>query len=106
MEAVSPEAEEAGAVTPAENEDEAAGAESGTGAPAAVAEARTAEADGAAEVADEAGGTDGARDADGVDTDGTVAGAVGPEAVEAVEIPKQQSADAAADNEAGEGARR
>ncbi|MFE9740215.1 hypothetical protein [Streptomyces sp. NPDC006477] len=104
MEAVSPEAEEAGAVAPAENEDEAAGAESGTGAPAA--EARTAEADGTAEVADEAEGTDGARDADGVDADGTVAGAVDPEAVEAVEIPKQQSADAAADNEAGEGARR
>ncbi|QES01695.1 gliding motility protein [Streptomyces venezuelae] len=39
---------------------------------------------------------------DAVDTDEAVAGAV---ATETVEIPKQQSADAAADNEAGEGAR-
>ncbi|MFD0150339.1 hypothetical protein ACWGQ4_26255 [Streptomyces sp. NPDC055721] len=41
--------------------------------------------------------------AEGLDTDEEAAGAV---ASEVVEIPKQQSAEAAADNEAGEGARK
>ncbi|MFC9341320.1 hypothetical protein ACFT0G_15905 [Streptomyces sp. NPDC057020] len=48
---------------------------------------------------------------DGIDTDEVGTGAVASETVEVqevvdvVEIPKQQSAEAAADNEAGEGAR-
>ncbi|MER5309537.1 hypothetical protein ABT034_17300 [Streptomyces sp. NPDC002773] len=105
MAAVSPESEEAGAVAPAEDGD----AESGTDALEAAAgtktetESGTVESDGAVEVVDAAERGDGAEDADGVDAEEAVAGAV---AAEAVEIPKQQSAEAAADNEAGEGARR
>lgn len=56
----------------------------------------------AAPAADEAGSADGAEGVEGVEKDEVTAGAV----PEAVEIPKQQSAEAAADNEAGEGARR
>ncbi|MEU3483661.1 hypothetical protein ACI2LO_24300 [Streptomyces sp. NPDC033754] len=65
----------------------------GTGA---VVEA-TAKADTDADAAD------GADAAEGLGTDEEAAGAV---ASEVVEIPKQQSAEAAADNEAGEGARK
>jgi hypothetical protein len=83
QDAVEASAEEAGTVAPAED----------------GVEALTAPA------ADEAGGADGAGDVEGVEgvqKDEVTAGA----APEAVEIPKQQSAEAAADNEAGEGARR
>ncbi|MFJ8663587.1 hypothetical protein [Streptomyces sp. NPDC093795] len=99
MAAVSPESEEAGAVAPAEDGD----AESGTDAPEAAAVTGPVETDSAVEVANAVESADGAEDADGVDAEEAVAGAV---AAEAVEIPKQQSAEAAADNEAGEGARR
>ncbi|MFB7587819.1 hypothetical protein [Streptomyces sp. NPDC056169] len=57
----------------------------------------------AADVVEVTAGTEPADDAHGVDTDEPAAGAV---ASEVVEIPKQQSAEAAADNEAGEGARK
>ncbi|MEU2116914.1 hypothetical protein ABZ567_14990 [Streptomyces sp. NPDC016459] len=97
---MSPESEEAGAVVPAEDGD----AESGTDAPEAVAgtgTVETVEADDS--VADESVSAGRTEDTDGVEADGTVAGEA---AAEAVDIPKQQSAEAAADNEAGEGARR
>ncbi|MER5964310.1 hypothetical protein [Streptomyces sp. NPDC002057] len=95
------------------SEDDAGGP--GSDAPAATvpapAEAATAgdtarvTAVAAADGGNEAASTDVVQDEDteGVDADEVVAGAV---AAEAVEIPKQQSAEAAADNEAGEGARR
>ncbi|QPK50778.1 gliding motility protein [Streptomyces gardneri] len=61
---------------------------------------------GTADTVDGAEGRDGSADVDaaeGVDTDERAGGSV---ASEVVEIPKQQSAEAAADNEAGEGARK
>ncbi|MFH9728005.1 hypothetical protein ACH4M4_34315 [Streptomyces sp. NPDC017254] len=90
--------EEAGATAPAEDGD----TESGTDAPDAVT-AEAVEGAAGATAGDEAPGVTGAQDADGTDADDVATGAV---AGEAVEIPKQQSAEAAADNEAGEGARR
>ncbi|MER5706144.1 hypothetical protein AB0B13_21945 [Streptomyces sp. NPDC042898] len=95
---------EAGADTRAETEitaESEAGAEvrievgAGTGTSAGAADVVEATA--------EAGAADGADAAEGLDTDEEAAGAV---ASEVVEIPKQQSAEAAADNEAGEGARK
>ncbi|MEX0170396.1 hypothetical protein [Streptomyces sp. LMG1-1-1.1] len=80
--------EETGTVAPMR--DEAADSDAGAGASDAV-EALTASAD------DEAAGAE-AGDADGPEAAAAVAGEV--------EIPKQQSAEAAADNETGEGARR
>ncbi|GGY50293.1 hypothetical protein [Streptomyces tanashiensis] len=71
---------------------EEAGAGTDTGEDV-TAEALTAPAE------DGTGGADGAED---VETDEVPAGA----AAEVVEIPKQQSAEAAADNGTGEGARR
>ncbi|MFE5713378.1 hypothetical protein ACFQ7J_21505 [Streptomyces sp. NPDC056501] len=89
---------EAGADTRAETEITAESeaevrVEVGAGTTAADVVEATAEAD----AADDAGA------AEGLDTDEVAAGAV---ATEVVEIPKQQSAEAAADNEAGEGARK
>ncbi|WP_443054891.1 hypothetical protein [Streptomyces sp. NBC_00691] len=83
---------ETGAVAPAA--DGGTEAETGTDAPDAaigpgVGTTEAAEADGT----------------DGVDADEVETGAVASEVVDVVEIPKQQSAEAAADNEAGEGAR-
>ncbi|WP_328942195.1 hypothetical protein OG259_11520 [Streptomyces sp. NBC_00250] len=83
--------EETGAVAPAEDGD----TESGTDTPEAVAD--TAKAGSEVETAS------GDVDADDVDAGEAATGAV---AAEVVEIPKQQSAEAAADNEAGEGARK
>ncbi|MCX4983914.1 hypothetical protein [Streptomyces sp. NBC_00572] len=81
--------EEAGAVAP----EEAGDTEAGTDAPEAVADAAKA----GSEVETASG------DVDDVDAGEAATGAV---AAEVVEIPKQQSAEAAADNEAGEGARK
>ncbi|MFD3334020.1 hypothetical protein ACFWV1_15440 [Streptomyces sp. NPDC058700] len=93
--AVAPESEEAGAVVPVEDGE----AESGADAPDAVAGTGTVEAKEAEDaedaVADEA--------VSAVEAGETVAGEA---AAEVVDIPKQQSAEAAADNEAGEDARR
>ncbi|WP_405858236.1 hypothetical protein OG361_29340 [Streptomyces sp. NBC_00090] len=114
-EVVEASSEETGAVGPSEDDvTEAGAAETRAAVDAEVGgEAEgdvTAEADGdgdgdgdgttGAEAAPEAVAVDGAED---VDTDKAAAGAV---AAEVVEIPKQQSAEAAADNEAGEGARK
>ncbi|WP_426366609.1 hypothetical protein [Streptomyces sp. E-08] len=82
QDAVETSAEETGAGTEA-------GADLTAEAPKAPVEDGTGVAD----------GTDGAED---VETGEVTAGA----AAESVEIPKQQSAEAAADNEAGDGARR
>ena len=70
------------------------GAGTDTGAADVVEATAKADADDAADDADAA---------EGLGTDEEAAGAV---ASEVVEIPKQQSAEAAADNEAGEGARK
>ncbi|RSS60097.1 hypothetical protein EF909_09705 [Streptomyces sp. WAC01280] len=99
---------EAGADTRAETEitaESEAGADvrvevgAGTGTSASA----SASAADVVETTAEAGAADGADAAEGLDTDEEAAGAV---ASEVVEIPKQQSAEAAADNEAGEGARK
>ncbi|WP_242427679.1 hypothetical protein [Streptomyces sp. Root431] len=71
-----------------------AGTDTDTGAADVVEATAKADADDAADDADAA---------EGLGTDEEAAGAV---ASEVVEIPKQQSAEAAADNEAGEGARK
>ncbi|MFE7603291.1 hypothetical protein [Streptomyces sp. NPDC057494] len=67
-----------------------------------TAEAPKAPVENGAGVAEGAEGTDRADGAEDVETGEVTAGA----AAEAVEIPRQQSAEAAADNEAGDGARR
>ena len=94
--AVSSDETETGAVVPAADGDTERG--SGTEAGADASEAATASG------VDTAKAT--AAEADGVDADEVQTGAVASEVVEVVEIPKQQSAEAAADNEAGEGARK
>ncbi|MCX5229147.1 hypothetical protein [Streptomyces sp. NBC_00233] len=97
--AVSSDETETGAVVPAADGDTERG--SGTEAGTDASEAATASG------VDTAKAT--AAEADGVDADEVQTGAVASEVVEVVdvvEIPKQQSAEAAADNEAGEGARK
>lgn len=98
--------EETGAVGPSEGDVTEAGAAETRAAVDVEVGGKdvTAEADGEGD----GDGTTGAEPvavdgAEGVDTDEAAAGAV---AAEVVEIPKQQSAEAAADNEAGEGARK
>ncbi len=89
--AVPSEETETGAVAPAEDGDTET--ETGTDAPEAATGAGVDTANAAT------------AEADGVDADEVETGAVSSEVVDVVEIPKQQSAEAAADNEAGEGAR-
>ncbi|MFD3536121.1 hypothetical protein [Streptomyces sp. NPDC058664] len=106
--AASPESEEAGTVASAEDGD----AESGPGVPEAAVASEAAEAEGTtgagattgvAEVAESA---DGAEDTERVGADEADGAVAGSAATASVEIPKQQSAEAAADNEAGDHARR
>ncbi|MFI0985885.1 hypothetical protein [Streptomyces exfoliatus] len=87
--AVSPEtaSEEAGTAAVAETPVEDGDAASGVGGPETVASTEV-------------------TDAEAEDADETVAAETVEAAADAVEIPKQQSAEAAADNEAGEGVRR